>query len=91
VTDSNLKPSLLAVSSNKAKGGNPSKTPGVTFDKRTGRWQVHVNLATGKKKFVGRGKTPNEAVALRADFIAKHGYADPLPKAATMTTGVEAA
>lgn len=90
MTESNLKHSPLAVSSNKSKGGNPSKTPGVTFDKRVGRWQVYVNLATGKKKFVGRAPTATEGGALRDAFIAKHGYADPKPKAATVTTDAEA-
>jgi hypothetical protein len=88
VTDSNFKHSPLAVSSNKAKGGSPSKTgiPGVTFDKRNGRWQTSVMLANGKRKFVGRGDTPEAALALRVAFIARHGTAAPV-KAATATTG----
>lgn len=85
MTDSNIKPDPLAVSSYKPRGGNPSKTPGVTFDKRTGRWQVHVNLATGKKKFVGRGDTPEAALALRTAFIAKHGVAAAMSKVKTKT------
>lgn len=76
---SNLKISLLAVSSNKRRGGRKSKVgfSGVYFHKASGKWSAMVNLANGTRKHVGLGETPADAAALRAAFIAEHGVADP--------------
>lgn len=86
---SNQSTASMALSPIAAHGGRPSSSGfvGVAFDKRTGCWQSYVTLATGKRKFVGRAPTVVAAVALRAAFIAEHGYIDPRAKAATATTG----
>lgn len=80
---SNLKISLLAVSSNERRGGRKSKVgfSGVYFHKASGKWSAMVNLANGTRKHVGLGKTPAEAAALRAAFIATHGTAAPVKTA----------
>lgn len=72
-----LKPSLLAVSANKRRGGRKSTSgfSGVYFHKASGKWSAMVNLATGERKHVGLGETPSEAAKLRAKFIEKHGVA----------------
>lgn len=84
---SNQSAASMALSPNAAHGGRPSSSGfvGVAFDRRTGRWQSYVTLATGKRKFVGRAPTAAEAAALRVAFIAKHGIADSRANAATVT------
>ncbi|MFM0088958.1 hypothetical protein PQR46_18785 [Paraburkholderia sediminicola] len=88
MSTSNQSTASMAVSVNLARRGarvNSSGHVGVSFDKRTGRYQANVTLADGKRKFVGRAPTAAEAAALRTAFIAEHGTADPLPNAATAT------
>lgn len=85
----------MAVSINAKRRGaraNSSGHVGVSFDKRTGRYQANVTLANGKRKFVGRAPTAAEAAALRIAFIEQHGTAAPLPRAksAAVTTDLEA-
>ena len=84
-------PSSLAVSNRKRSGG-PSSTSsfvGVSFDKTRGAWKAYVQLATGKRKNVGRAPTAEAAATLRATFIERHGAATPIPRAkvATVTSG----
>jgi hypothetical protein len=86
---SNLKPSLLAVSANKRRGGRKSTSgfSGVYFHKTSGKWSAMVNLANGTRKHVGLAETPAEAAALRDAFIQTHGVATPKSKAATVSYG----
>ncbi|MFL9994321.1 hypothetical protein PQR34_28945 [Paraburkholderia sediminicola] len=83
----------LAVSGIKAKGGCPSTSNfvGVSYEKSRGTWKAYAQLATGKRKNIGRAPTAAEAAALRAEFIATHGVAAPSEvrsrKAATVTSG----
>ncbi|QIE23540.1 hypothetical protein SBC1_14270 [Caballeronia sp. SBC1] len=79
MTDTNL-----AVTLNKGHGARPSTSGfvGVSFDKRTGRWQASVTLTDRSRKFVGRARTPAEAAALRDAFVAEHRVVDPRTVAA---------
>lgn len=80
----------MVVSLNKKRRGaraNSSGHVGVSFDRRTSRWQASVTLSSGVRKFIGRAPTPEGAAALRAAFISEHGVAAAQSKAATVTAG----